>query len=317
MTGTNPPSTSTLPGLNEPAEIVVDQLGHPAHPRGQRHDVFFLQGFNAARDRLWQIDLWRKRGLGLLAADFGPGYPGAGPRRAAVPLSRRHGGRVGRLRRRTREAIVEAFVAGINAYIALTRARAATCCRRSSRSMGTQPQRWAAEDVVRIRSHALMRNVASEVLRAQVAGAGRPADRPAAPQAGAAHGTPKSRDGLDLGDVPPDVLDVFRLATAPVDFQPERLAAKARTRPGMDARSTTSARSIAATPGQGSNNWDDRTRRTATGRPILANDPHRAHAVPSLRYIVHLTAPGLDVIGAGEPALPGISIGHNGTRPSA
>jgi penicillin amidase len=51
--------------------------------------------------------------------------------------------------------------------------------------------------------------------------------------------------------------------------------------------------------------------RTTTGRPILADDPHRDHAVPSLRYIAHLVAPGLDVIGAGEPALPGISIGHN------
>ncbi|MGH1590905.1 penicillin acylase family protein [Methylobacterium phyllosphaerae] len=52
--------------------------------------------------------------------------------------------------------------------------------------------------------------------------------------------------------------------------------------------------------------------RTATGRPILASDPHRIYLQPSLRYAVHLTAPGFDVIGAGEPALPGISIGHNG-----
>ena len=52
--------------------------------------------------------------------------------------------------------------------------------------------------------------------------------------------------------------------------------------------------------------------RTDTGRPILANDPHRAHDVPALRYIAHLVAPGLNVIGAGEPSLPGISIGHNG-----
>ena len=61
----------------------------------------------------------------------------------------------------------------------------------------------------------------------------------------------------------------------------------------------------------GSNNWAVAPDRTATGRPVLADDPHRAHAVPSLRYIAHLKAPGLDVIGAGEPALPGLSIGHN------
>ena len=50
---------------------------------------------------------------------------------------------------------------------------------------------------------------------------------------------------------------------------------------------------------------------TATGKPLLANDPHRTIAIPSLRYVVHLVAPGWDVIGATEPALPGVSIGHN------
>jgi penicillin amidase len=45
----------------------------------------------------------------------------------------------------------------------------------------------------------------------------------------------------------------------------------------------------------------------------MANDPHRVYSAPSLRYLTHLSAPGLNVIGAGEPALPGISIGHNGT----
>src|SRR5215218_8313937 len=60
------------------------------------------------------------------------------------------------------------------------------------------------------------------------------------------------------------------------------------------------------------NNWVVAGSRTATGRPILANDPHRAHGIPSLRYIVHLNTPEMSVIGAGEPALPGISIGHNG-----
>src|SRR5215471_1129021 len=60
--------------LKAEAEIRVDRWGVP-HIRAQsRDDAFLLQGFNAARDRLWQLDLWRKRGLGLLAGDFGPGY---------------------------------------------------------------------------------------------------------------------------------------------------------------------------------------------------------------------------------------------------
>jgi len=62
---------------------------------------------------------------------------------------------------------------------------------------------------------------------------------------------------------------------------------------------------------QGSNNWAISGKLTVTGKPILANDPHRVIALPSLRYLVHLSAPGWDVIGAGEPALPGVAIGHN------
>src|SRR5690606_39414850 len=66
-------------------------------------------------------------------------------------------------------------------------------------------------------------------------------------------------------------------------------------------------------PEDGSNAGAITPRRTATGRPVLASDPHRSLTAPSLRYLAHLSAPGLDVIGAGEPALPGVSIGHNGT----
>src|SRR5690349_4849111 len=61
-------------GLTAPAEIVVDHWGIPHIFAGNQHDAYFLQGYNAARDRLWQIDLWRKRGLGLLAKSFGPSY---------------------------------------------------------------------------------------------------------------------------------------------------------------------------------------------------------------------------------------------------
>src|SRR5436190_11038646 len=63
-----------LNGLDAPADIRVDRWGVPHIKASSRRDAFFVQGFNAARDRLWQIDIWRKRGLGRLAEDFGPGY---------------------------------------------------------------------------------------------------------------------------------------------------------------------------------------------------------------------------------------------------
>jgi penicillin amidase len=62
---------------------------------------------------------------------------------------------------------------------------------------------------------------------------------------------------------------------------------------------------------EGSNNWIISSQKSYSGFPLLANDPHRKVAVPSLRYIVHLVAPGWNVIGGGEPEIPGVSIGHN------
>ena len=74
-------------GLSAPAEIAIDTWGIP-HIRAENlDDLFFAQGFNAARDRLWQIDLWRKQGLGLLAADFGPGFLAAGLRAGCFSIA--------------------------------------------------------------------------------------------------------------------------------------------------------------------------------------------------------------------------------------
>ena len=64
----------SVKGLAAPAEIVVDHWGVAHIYAASQRDAFFLQGYNAARDRLWQIDLWRKRGLGLLSKSFGPAY---------------------------------------------------------------------------------------------------------------------------------------------------------------------------------------------------------------------------------------------------
>ena len=62
---------------------------------------------------------------------------------------------------------------------------------------------------------------------------------------------------------------------------------------------------------EGSNNWIVSGSRTSSKSAMLANDPHRNITVPSLRYMVHLVAPGWNVIGGGEPEIPGVSIGHN------
>ncbi len=63
-----------VPGLKEPAEILVDKWGVPHIYAKNQEDAFSVQRFNAARDRLWQFDLWRKRGFGQLSEVLGPSY---------------------------------------------------------------------------------------------------------------------------------------------------------------------------------------------------------------------------------------------------
>src|SRR4028119_250697 len=155
--------TITLHGIARPVEIRIDRWGVAHIEAEDENDLFFAQDFNAARDRLWQIDLWRKRGLGLLAADFGPGYLAQD---FASRLFLYRGPMEEEWRSYSDDArvICTAFTAGINAYIAL-------CEREPERlppefgEMGTQPAPWAPEDVLRIRSHAMTRNIVSEVLR--------------------------------------------------------------------------------------------------------------------------------------------------------
>src|SRR3954471_14726574 len=73
-TPTRPSSSFAVPGLEKPAEVLVDRWGVPHLYAGTLYDAFVAQGFIAARDRLWQMDLWRKRGLGEMAKDFGPAW---------------------------------------------------------------------------------------------------------------------------------------------------------------------------------------------------------------------------------------------------
>lgn len=301
-------TTHHLPGLAAPVTLSIDRWGM-AHIRAEgMADLFFAQGFNAARDRLWQIDLWRKRGLGLLAADFGPGYL-MQDRAARLFLYRGEMAAEWAAYGADAQDICTAFAAGINACVDEVLAGRMPLPAEFA-LLGTQPAHWAAEDVVRIRTHCLTRNAGSELARAQVLALADPdvdlLRAPLNPTVPAAEWAVNAADG-----VPPEALAVMELATAPVTFAADRLAAgleEAGRWSRVDARKTV----VQAPSVEGSNNWVISGARTASGRAIMASDPHRAHAAPSLRYMVHLTAPGIDIIGAGEPSSPGIMAGHNG-----
>ena len=299
----------SLRGLEAPAQIRIDRWGI-AHIRANgKADLFFAQGFNAARDRLWQIDLWRKRGLGLLASDFGPGYLEQDVASRAFLYRGDMDLEWSSYAPDARE-ICESFAAGVNAYVDLVEREPARLPIEFAK-LKTRPARWEAEDIIRVRSHALTRNAISEVLRSRVTEAvGAKADllrktlEPAI--------EPGNPGRVDLASIPLETLDMFKLATTGVSLSPERLAAKLEDAPRW-RRVNEAGEVLLAAAFEGSNNWAVSGSRTASGRPVMASDPHRLHGVPSLRYLVHLQAPGLDVIGAGEPSMPGVALGHNGT----
>ncbi|RYZ13402.1 MAG: penicillin acylase family protein [Alphaproteobacteria bacterium] len=291
-------------GLTAPAEIVVDHWGIPHIFAGSTRDAYFLQGYNAARDRLWQIDLWRKRGLGLLSKSFGPSYVEQ-DRAARLFLYRGDMTKEWQAYAPKARASVEAFTAGINAYIGDVRAQARPLPI-EFKLTGSTPEEWRPEDVLRIRSHALVSNVTSEVTRARVAcAAGVGADELRRKLDPVTHKRAVPA-GLNPCDIPKDVLKDYELGTRQVEFE----AIKNKTQASIDPQ-TRLAELMDKQHYEGSNNWVVAPSKTETGRPILANDPHRTLGVPSLRYVVGLNAPGINIIGAGEPALPGVSIGHN------
>ena len=175
--------------------------------------------------------------------------------------------------------IATAFTTGINAYIRSRRGKRPP----EFALAGYDPALWEPEDVTaRIAGLLMTGNLVTEVARAEqikrLGIAKVESIFPPDPRIAL-----KVPDGLDLKDISTAIVKDYETAVSPIHFPGE----------------------------QGSNNWVIDGTMSATGKPLLANDPHRAIEIPSLRKTVHLIAPGWNVIGAGEPALPGIALGHN------
>ena len=174
--------------------------------------------------------------------------------------------------------IATAFVAGINAYIHSLGSKRPLEFRLANYDPGT----WVPEDVLtRIAGLEMVRNVSGEVERSiEVASFGLEATQRFSPP------DPFVKFAIPTG------LDVRAISQAIL----------------KDFNSAISGLNIGD---QGSNNWVVDGTLSVTGKPMLANDPHRTIGLPSLRKTWHLVAPGWNIMGAGEPALPGIALGHN------
>lgn len=277
-----------LKGLRKPVKILRDQWGIAHIYAETQDDLFFAQGLVAAQDRLWQMDLWRRVGEGKLAEALGPR---ALERDRFARLIRYRGDMKAEYESYAPDArqIIEAFVRGVNAQIELSKNRLPI----EFQITGVKPEPWTPEVcLTRMAGYVMTRNASNEILRAQLV---REFGKEFVDEW--VETEPKRKieipAKLDLAGIDSAILAAASAAAGPVRFNP------------------ISPNPAAPNPNDGSNNWVIDGTMSATGKPILANDPHRTIALPSLRYLVHLVGPGWNVIGAGEPALPGIAAGHN------
>ncbi len=272
--------TIPVPGLKAKVEILRDRWGVPHIYAANAHDLFLAQGWIAAQDRLYQIDLWRRQGTGHLAEVLGPKYVAA-DRVARLVRYRGNWNDEWRAYSPDAQAIAMAFTAGINAYIDSLAGRWPA----EFAAAGYGPAKWQPEDITaRIAGLSMLRNASSEVTRA-----------------------------LDIQRFGLDRVREVLTTDPPVTIQiPKGLKLdEIRAEMTRDLSAATGAIRLGDAELDGSNNWVIDGSLSSTGKPLLASDPHRAISIPSLRKTVHLVAPGWNVIGAGEPALPGVALGHN------
>lgn len=272
-----------VPGLRSAVNVLRDRWGVAHIYAADAHDLFFAQGVVAAQDRLFQMELWKRAGQGRLSEILGPS---ALQRDINARALQYRGDMEAEYASYAADAktILTAFTDGINAYIATLGAPGGSVMPLEFRLAGFAPERWHPQDCLnRMAAFSMTGNARRELEAAR-----------ALTELGAAKAAkllvfdpPVKLDpapGVDLTGLSPELL--------------ENLV-------GSDRRIQFAGRH------EGSNNWTISGALTATGAPLLANDPHRVLALPSLRYMVHLVAPGWNVIGAGEPGLPGVALGHN------
>ena len=270
--------TVALTGLKAPVEIVRDRHGVPHIYASSVEDAQFGLGFAHAQDRLWQMEMNRRIGSGRLSEALGAATLDAdkflrtlGVRRAAETTLKSLSPEA--------RAQLDAYAAGVNAFLAQRSGPLAP----EFLLTGVKPEPWDSADSVawtKMMAWDLGGNWRSELLRLRLA-----------------KKLSTSRIGEFLPPYPGDApLAIADYAALYRELDASKLAALAL--PGM-------------TESGASNNWVLAGSRTASGKPLLANDPHLGLAAPAVWYFAHLSAPGFEVMGATLPGVPGVVLGRN------
>jgi len=263
-------------GLEQPVEVVRDKNAIPHIFAKTEHDAYFAMGFVHAQDRLWQMEFQRRLAAGRLSELIGNRTLPIDRfiRTLGIPQATAEAAR--RLSPEGRAAF-EAYAAGINAFLA-TRGGALPL---EYILLGGEPEPWRVEDTIgwtKMMAWDLSGNAFDEALRARMAPLVTPEQLAVLwPEYPASELTPKEAAWGELAPLFREIAGAFP------------------------------ARPV---PGLGSNNWVVSGAHSKSGKPLLANDPHLRLSTPSLWYLAHLSAPGLEVIGATLPGIPTPVLGR-------
>jgi penicillin amidase len=275
--------TSQVAGLQDRVDVHRDKWGVPHIFAHNEHDVFFAQGYVHAQDRLWQMEFNRRVGAGRLSEVLGEAALKNDRFLRTIGLYRAAEADLQVLPTEVID-LLQAYADGVNAFISMRGGRLPL----EFLLLGFKPEPWTPTDSLawgKFMSMNLGGNWERELLRAKLI---------------AALGEDKVRDlvppypGQGPFIIPPEAESYGRLDTSILsDYQ--------------------GVKELAGIWGQplGSNNWVVDGSKTATGRPMLANDPHLSIQMPSIWYEIHLVGEKLDVVGFSFPGAPGVIIGHN------
>jgi penicillin amidase len=309
----------SVEGITAPVEITRDADGIPHISGKTMPDALFGLGYAHAQDRLWQMEFQRRIGHGRLSEIFGEATVPQDRFLRTVGFGRVARSAWGRLPEDARLKI-DAYNAGVNAFLA---GHHGGQLPPEFALLGFEPEPWTGPDVIvwaKMMAWDLSANYAFELLRHDLS------TRVGGPRV--VELLPRyPLDGLSIldGPEPPEEASTARSTRGP---ELERAAAasgppiswlhphswSAAFAAGLSRGDRSVARLLEAgarTEGLGSNNWVVDGSMTASGKPLLANDPHLATHVPSLWYLAHISADGFDVIGATLPGTPAVAIGRN------
>jgi len=291
--------TITIAGLHDRVTIRRDERGIPYIEANNEDDLYFAQGYVTASDRLWQMDLLRRTERGELSEVLGSAALEQDKQHRTLGFSQEVAAEVASASPLARR-VLDAYASGVNAFIA---SRDSKTLPPEFQILQYKPRPWTPADsllVGKLFAEGLSTTWRLDIMRAAFT------ELPA-----------EKRAGL-LPEVSPlDVLVVGKdaprtdktVAAASSKISPDILAALARD---QEIAAQSLARVGLYVEGlAASNNWVVNGKHTASGKPLLANDPHLPAGAPSIWYLAHLSAPGLRVSGVTAPGGPGVIIGHN------